>query len=290
MTTGTREPMNDDWFDREIRRFLDEESGYIDGAPSRADMLDRVARSVGMRGIQQPAFGGNRTMRMLLVMALLATLLAALVALGAGWAPPNPLVLAPTARPSPGHVLELGAGDVPAGTHWILDRTSTPFTLRLPAGWRRESDGEIHQGDPWAGNGVSINTWLVTQVFGDACHYTGTLRDTPTPELVVAALTEQKGHATSAPIEVMLGGLPAKRVEIHIPADYDGTGCEDPDLRLWPDSLLDNALWAFGAETLTIYIVEGEQPMVLTSIQRDTTSSTDIGWMQAILASLQFQL
>ena len=60
-------------------------------------------------------------------------------------------------------------------------------------------------------------------------------------------------------------------------------------MRIWPDSTLDNSLWAFGAETITIYVVEGAGPTVFTAIQRENTDSTDVGWMQAILASVQFQ-
>jgi hypothetical protein len=293
MTDRTVDPMDDtsmDAFDRELRRFLEGESRQIYGAPSRAEMLDRVAGSVGARDIHQHAFGGGRTLRVLLVLALLAALLAGVVAVGARWVPRNPLVLAPSARPTLGYVLQLGAGGMPPGTYWIVDRTSTPFTLSLPAGWLRESDGEIHKGDPWAGGGVSINTWLVRQVYGDACHFEGTLRDTGTRELVVAALREQKGHTTSEPVEVILGGLPATRLEIRIPPDFDGTGCENADLRIWPDPLLDNALWAFAAETITIYVVEGDEPTAFTGIQRDDTDPGDIDAMQAIFASVVFQL
>ena len=105
----------------------------------------------------------------------------------------------------------------------------------------------------------------------------------------MAALGEQKGHATSAPVEVMFGGVPATRLEIRIPPEYDETKCDNPDLQIWPDSTLDNSLWAFAAETITIYVIEGPGTTVFTSVQRDDTNSTDIGWMQAILASVSFQ-
>ena len=290
MTSRTQDPMNDDWFDREIRRFLELETRQIDGAPSRVEMHDRLSRTTGLLDATHPVLGNTRALRIVLVLALLAALLGGVMAVGSHLLPTKSLVLAPTPRPSPENVLALGAGDIPAGTHWVVDRTSTPFTLRLPAGWLREADGEIHKGDPWAGTGVSINTWLVTQVYGDACDAAGTLRETPSRQLVVAALGEQKGHTTSAPIEVTLGGLPATRLEITVPSDYDGTGCDNPDLEIWPDSTLDNSLWAFGGETLTIYVVEGAGPTVFTAIQRDATNTTDVGWMQAILASVHFEL
>jgi hypothetical protein len=117
MTGQTLDPMHDDRFDREIRRFLEWETGQIDGAPTRAEMTDRVARTAGL-GAQHPAFGSTRPLRVILALALLAALLVGVMAVGSELARRNSVVLGPTPGPSTGDQLEMEVGSVPAGRTW----------------------------------------------------------------------------------------------------------------------------------------------------------------------------
>jgi hypothetical protein len=50
------------------------------------------------------------------------------------------------------------------------------------------------------------------------------------------ALVAQKGRVASAPTDVMLGGFPAKKIELTVPADLDTTACDGGVIRFWPDA------------------------------------------------------
>jgi hypothetical protein len=292
MTGQALDPMRDDGFDREIRRFLEWETSQIDGAPSRAEMVDRLARTAGLTGAQHPAFGSTRAMRVVLAVALLAALLVGVLAVGSDLARRNPVVLGPTPGPTPGNLLETEVGAVPAGTYLALGSTSTPFTLTMGAGWRREPVGHVHVGDPWSANGVAFNTWLVTYVYGDACHTDGTRRETGSRELLATALMEQKGHAPFQRTEVTFGGLPATQLEISIPSDYTGAGCDDPDLQVLPNpgGADSEALWVFGGEIVTIYIVDAElQPTVFATIRKVDSFPANVAALEGVVASVRFQ-
>jgi hypothetical protein len=173
-----------------------------------------------------------------------------------------------------------------------VGRTSTPFTLTLGPGWTRESDGNVHVGDPSAGNGVAFNSWLVTHVYADACHSNQGLRATASREALATALVEQKGHAAFQRTEVTFGGLPATRLELSIPSDYTGAGCDDPDLRVWPNPGGDesDALWIFSDETVTIYIVDGDvQPTVFYTIRKTDSFPADVAALEAVVESVRFK-
>jgi len=207
------------------------------------------------------------------------------------------VVVAPTPRPTPGTLLQVQYGGVVPGTYWATERTSVPFTLTMPGGWLREADGNVHLGDPWAASGVAFNSWLVTHVYTDACHWQGTtLRKTGSRAELVAALIAQKGHAISSPAEVTFGGLPATLLQIVIPTSYDGTGCDNPDLRVWPypGGGETDILWVFGGETITIYVVDGvidgkSQPTAFYTIRKVDSRPADVAALDAIVASVRFQ-
>lgn len=299
MSSGTLDPMRDDRFDHidgEIRRFLDLDSSQIDGAPSRTDMLERLLAVRDLVGARQRTFGVTPTMRVLIAVGLLLALLGGAFAAGAFWEQ-RAVVVAPTPKPTPGTLLEVQAGGVAPGPYWATARTSVPFTLTMPGGWLREADGNVHLGDPWSANGVAFNSWLVTHVYTDACHWQGTtLRMTGSRAELVAALIEQKGHAISSPAEVTFGGLPATLLQIVIPTSFDGSGCDNPDLRVWPypgggDT---DILWIFGGETITIYIVDGvidgkSQPTAFYTIRKVDSDPVDVAALDAIVESVRFQ-
>ena len=295
MSSAMHDPIRDDRFDRfdgEIRRFLEWDSSQIDGAPSRAAMLERLLDVRGLVGARRRTFGATPTMRVLIAVGLLLALLGGAFAAGAYWEQ-RAVVVAPTPKPTVGTLLTTQVGAVAPGTYWATARTSVPFTLHIPGGWQREWDGNVHAGDPWAANGVAFNSWLVTQVYSDACHWQGTtLRETGSRAELVAALVAQKGHALSPPNDVTFGGLPATRLDIVVPTYYDGTGCDDPDLRVWPngEGVDPDILWVFAGETITIYIVDGDvQPTAFYTIRKVDSYPADVAALEAIVESVQFQ-
>jgi hypothetical protein len=51
----------------------------------------------------------------------------------------------------------------------------------------------------------------------------------------------QKGRVASAATDVTLGGFPAKRIKLTVPADLDVTKCDGGFIRFWPVAGLDES-------------------------------------------------
>ena len=292
MTTGTTQPMNDDWFESEIRRFLVGETAHIDGAPSRSEMVERLVQAVGLTPARRFGFVTERTLRVIAVLAILAALLAGVIGAGSYWAERKPVLLIPISPDTP---LLRDVGPIPLGAYSWSASTSRPFTLAVPAGWRQDDSNIIHKGDPWSGiGGVALSTWVVSHVYGDACHWRGTLREAGTPELLATALVQQLGVPT--PIrrsQVTLGGLPAIKLEMAIPSNWQGAACDTPDLRIWPPPARRasrDTLWLFGGVTANLYLIDGGgQTTVIVAMRQDETTAPDQAGLQAVLDSIQFQ-
>ena len=73
-------------------------------------------------------------------------------------------------------------------------------------------------------------------MYSDPCQWQGSLLSPavgPTVDDPATALVAQKGRNATAPTDVMLGGYPAKRVELSIPADLDRATCDEGVIRTW---------------------------------------------------------
>jgi hypothetical protein len=77
---------------------------------------------------------------------------------------------------------------------------------------------------------VAFGWWEVADVFADPCHWMDSLAEPsvgPRVDDLVTAFLGQVGRHASGPTNVVLGGLPAKRVELTVPADLDLTSCDE---------------------------------------------------------------
>ena len=111
MTGQTLDPMGDDRFDRELHSFLDWDTNVIPGAPSRAEMVDRLASRMSTLGAGRKRQGiswSPQTLRLIVVLALLAALIAGAIYAGSWWTHRNAVVLLPVIAPP--------AGACPGGT------------------------------------------------------------------------------------------------------------------------------------------------------------------------------
>jgi len=155
---------------------------------------------------------------------------------GAPSAPPS---ATPSVSPSP--VAPLPSGSMASGTYLISDPTLTlvPYSLTVPAGWTG-GDG-ASRGDSGNGNGVRLTTWIITDVYSDACHWLGALVPVTDKASLVAALAAQKGHTHSTPVETTIGGLPATKITFTLDAAFDVSACYHSVpahigvVHLWPD-------------------------------------------------------
>lgn len=215
---------------------------------------------------------------------------------------PSPSTLAsPSLAPlSPGP-----SPTTPAGSYRVSqpDITLYPFTMTVPAGWLdniADPSGASQGGDAFLGSGVVLTTWIVTHVYTDSCHWSGTLAPVSGRSSLVAALTAQVGHDHSAPVETTIGGLPATRIVLTLAKSFDLRTCAAADIvRLWPDPATtpsgppdESGGWGLTpGETLTAYVLErGGKAMVLMTVQHVDSPAADVAKLEQILSSVRFEV
>ncbi len=209
--------------------------------------------------------------------------------------PPSP---SPTATPSPSPVAELLPADVAldAGTYYIEDRNfvaAERFTLTLPDGWATDEDTFItkNQGEPGE---VYLAPWVVSHIFSDACQWEGprNLVDAGTTvDELVSALEDQEGRQASSPTDVTVGGFPAKRIELTVPADLDTATCTNGNLRYWPQAGPDMSGGMCcnppgNTDVLYVVDVDGRRTVVVARHYPDS-SMEDRAELQAVVDSIE---
>ena len=98
----------------------------------------------------------------------------------------------------------------------------------MPAGWSARADGYVYKNADQPDE-LGLTTFVVTHVYADACKSEGTLTAVgSTVDDMVSALVDQVDSDASAPVDVTLGGHPAKRIDVSIPADLDLSTCRHP--------------------------------------------------------------
>jgi hypothetical protein len=202
-----------------------------------------------------------------------------------------------TDTPSASAALSLPAGPMEPGTYRVDDPkdTAVPFTVTVPAGWRGRSDGFVHK-NPDSAAELGVTPFNVTHVYTDACDAEGTLTEIgPTVDDLLQALADQDGSDASAPVDVTLGGYPAKRVDMSIPADLDLSTCRHPNIliQIWADEA-ETSYFAISADQVgrqfAVYVadVEGIRAVVLPGAGVEAPE-TDIAELDDIIASIEFQ-
>jgi hypothetical protein len=208
----------------------------------------------------------------------------------------------PTPGPSltilrPGTLCPLGpqpscdVGALTAGTYTFLAGGVTPTQLRftVPAGWTITDSGFVNKGVD--DQRATFVTWDVTHIFTDICHWTGAnVPAGSTAGDIATALSAQKGRTASAVTDVTVGGYPAKRVALTLPAEADIAGCSGPKFRLWPDtggSESGGLLAGLPGSIDVTYVVDGpDKPFVVVARQQPNSSAADRAELQAIVDSV----
>ena len=172
----------------------------------------------------------------------------------------------------------------------------------MPEGWATAEGGSFvyresseRPRDRYAGpGGVLLTYWTVSHVYTDACHHEATLVDagTTTDELA-SLLVAQKGRVASAATDVTLGGFPAKRIELTVPADLDVTKCDGGFIRFWPDAGPDESgglCCTDVGSTDVVYVVDvaGNRFAVVARHQA-SSSAEELAELEAIVASIMIE-
>ncbi len=215
---------------------------------------------------------------------------------GAGGEPSDSPSLTPT--PSPSLLPATGALD--PGTYYHPEGAAR-FTFTVPDGWASTDGGSFvyressqRPRDLYGVSEVLLTYWTVSHVYTDACHHEATLVDagTTTDELA-SLLVSQKGRVASAATDVTLGGFPAKRIELTVPADLDVTKCDGGFIRFWPVAGPDESgglCCTDVGSTDLVYIVDvaGNRFAVVARHQA-SSSAEELAELEAIVASIMIE-
>ena len=188
-----------------------------------------------------------------------------------------------------------GNGPLAAGRYYLDNRDFTNasrLTFAVPAGWTTEEYGELYKDRDEPGE-VKFITWVLTHVFGDVCRW-GTLVDVGTTvDELVTALMEQEGREALPPKSVTVGGFPAKRLELTVPADLDTATCTNGVLRYWPapgPDMSDGDCCASPGSTDSVYVVDvaGNRLVVVTR-HHPASSAANRAELQDIVDSIDIE-
>ena len=184
------------------------------------------------------------------------------------------------------------SGELEPGTYLVSrqDWTPVPFSITVPPGWTTDINGFIrkHEGEPQE---LMLTPWIVTHVYADACHWDGSLSEVgATAEALAAALSAQSGREVSGPIEMTLGGYPARRVELLVPGELDVATCDEGQIRSWPSSPTDESTGWIGlpGQTDVVYVIDVDGERILIGTTRGPEASDeDVAQLDAIIASIR---
>lgn len=190
----------------------------------------------------------------------------------------------------------------PAGS--VADYVALIVTL--PAGWAT-SEGRVHKrlGQPGE---VAFSGWTVKRVYDDPCHWQGSSRsevdlgDNPRhlefdeaatgstlPKPVHGGFANQLGRTPSELTKVELGGQPALKIQLSVPAQLDLATCDHGAFRSWTG-------WGAGdgindhhapGQLDAVYMVDVDRkPLVIDVSHMPATSESDLSELEAIVESM----
>lgn len=287
--------MTDNDFDRTARAWLE------DGPTTMSDRVLQTALDEAHLTRQRRAWwparrgsGTNTTIR--LAIGAAAVVVAAMI--GINLLPGGSIVGWPAATPTPVPTPSLSPTSLPAtgtldpGTYHIDDRRITPArAFTVPAGWAT-TEAFVFKDRDGPGE-VMFGTWIVSHIYADSCHWRGTLVDVGTTvDELASALMDQEGRDASAPTDVMLGGFPAKRIELSVPADLDIATCDNEFLRSWPDPGPDESggLPSRVGQTDVVYIVDVDgNRLVIDAGHMPASSEENLAELEEVLASIRIE-
>jgi hypothetical protein len=311
--------------DRDVTRIV--RSWLEEGATALPDrVLDTVLDQLPATPQRRAPWPVRRLLQMTMParIATVAAAVAAIAVIGAIAIPkggsvgvqptPNPTPI-PSLIPTPSPTASLppslpaeGAALVP-GVYRIADLgwAPVPFTFSVPAGWQSTGDGIVMSPLPSPSSTpinrdtakASMFTWIITHVYTDACHWQGALAPAATADQLATLLEHQKGRTASAPTSLTVGGLPATRVDLTVPASLDVSTCDrGPDgsglIHFWPDPGPDETggvCCSPPGSTDEVYSLSaaGKTFVVVARHQADSTP-TEIADVEGIVSSIQFEL
>jgi hypothetical protein len=191
-------------------------------------------------------------------------------------------------------------GTLVAGTYSFDAGYVTPadLTFTVPAGWTiyggyigKATNFGNEYVDP-SPTEVVFATFLVTDVYPDACHWTNKQVSAGTTVDQLANLLEtQRGVVATTPTSVTIGGFPAKRIQRTTAANSDFGNCDGAKLHFWPAPGGDDngGLWGGAAgSTDADYVVDVDgRTFVILARHGASASPADLAELNAVIASIR---
>ena len=170
---------------------------------------------------------------------------------------------------------------VPDG--WYSSGLSCPSCAQ-DSGWLQRGSGPVGLTDPGA---AWLPFWSVEGVAADPCGQTPAPAATSAAELAAAVAALPGVDVMTAPVDVTVGGRPAKHVVIEVREDI---GCPAGSYYMWYDTNGDFR-WATAlGQTNAIWIVDVDGASLWIEAETYKGASRNLGLeIQAIIDSLQFE-
>lgn len=161
----------------------------------------------------------------------------------------------PAFEVDPSYTCTLEAGTYAGRFGNVQVSATTPTTWHgLDDVFHAEDDG---CGD---GGGVRLETTVVSEVYPDICSWRGSGVDVRTPDAAAIAFSDSGFFNVEGPIEIELGGYPAHRYRLILPAGLAPTSCSDGVIQFWRDPARAEGAGPTVGEpgSLIVYLVEVE--------------------------------
>jgi hypothetical protein len=208
----------------------------------------------------------------------------------------------PSPTPSPTSLLDLPEGTaLGAGSTYVLDYgTTTPsvyplITFTVPAeGWSHWGSGNLGK----IGRNPFVTAWSATNLVKDPCHgLTGGKFDPPVGpsiEDLAAGLVQQGAGTASTPTDATVGGFPAKRIELSLPAELDMATCEGDSqstgfVRWTEGNYFGGHIMGEGQRNV-LYIIDVDGfRLLMDTVYLPGTTEADLTEAQQIIDSMRFE-
>jgi hypothetical protein len=182
-----------------------------------------------------------------------------------------------------------------AGTYQIPNSawSSVDFAVTFPQGWTVQYGASFRK-NPETNDGVGFESFVPDTIYANACAGSGgeKLVVGPSADDLTAALLEQRGTKAGDAVETTLGGYPATRIDLTVPAGLDLEECslEGAGLQIWFSHPADGYLVVFPDSITSVYIVDVDvRRQVFQTIRWSATSDEDVRELDAVLDSISLE-
>src|SRR4029453_5037583 len=205
-------------------------------------------------------------------------------------ATPSPAAAA-TATPLPYNTemvpIEAGTYRIPE-SYW----SHVDFSVTIPEGWTVQY-GHVYARPTGAMSDLGFFARGVDAIYADGgVGSNGDLMKVgPSVDDLAAALLRQPGPQASGPVATTLGGYPATRIDLTVPAGVDREACtvKGVGLQIWYSRPADKYFVLQADEVASVYLLDVDGQRQVFMAYRPTTSDGDPAELQAVLDSIVIQ-